>query len=66
MAGKARIDDEREELRERIESWTEVPLNLLGIVLLVALVTEFAADLSPAWRSRLILQRRFRGLHLRS
>lgn len=53
MAGKARIDDEREELRERIESWTEVPLNLLGIVLLVALVTEFAADLSAAWRSRL-------------
>jgi voltage-gated potassium channel len=47
------MSDEREELRERIESWTEGPLNVLGVVLLVVLVAEFAADLSPAWQSRL-------------
>lgn len=53
MSAKADVDNEREELRERIESWTDMPLNLLGVVLLVALVVEFAADLSPAWRGRL-------------
>lgn len=45
--------DEREELRERIESWTEVPLNLLGIALLVILIVEFSMDLSAEWESRL-------------
>ena len=53
MSGKADVDNEREELRERIESWTDVPLNVLGVVLLVALVVEFSADLSLAWRDRL-------------
>ncbi len=53
MSSKADVDNEREELRERIESWTDMPLNLLGVVLLVALVAEFSLNPSPAWRSRL-------------
>ncbi len=50
---KAREYDEREELRDRLESWTEVPLNLLGIALLVILTVEFLMDLSPEWQYRL-------------
>lgn len=42
---------EREELRERIQGWTEVPLNLLGLLLLVIIIMEFAADLPPTWDS---------------
>ncbi len=40
---------EREELRERIQAWTETPLNLLGLLLLVVLVVEFALDVPPGW-----------------
>jgi voltage-gated potassium channel len=42
---------EREELRERLQAWTETPLNVLGIVLLAVIVAEFALDLPPGWRS---------------
>lgn len=44
---------EREELRERLERWTETPLNLLGVALLAIIIVEFSADLSPAWDSAL-------------
>lgn len=50
---KASTDDEREELRGRIAAWMDVPLDLLGVLLLGILVVEFAADLSPAWGARL-------------
>ncbi len=49
------VRDEREELRERIASWTNAPLNVLSIVLLVVIITEFSTNLSPEWESRLAL-----------
>lgn len=47
------VPEEREELRERIASWTEVPLNLLAVALLAIIVLEFSVDLTPVWASRL-------------
>ncbi len=45
--------DERDELRERIEAWTNAPLNVLSIVLLAIIVLELSpAELSPVWQSR--------------
>lgn len=43
----------RDELRERLASWTNGLLNVLGVAMVVILVVRFAVDLSPAWTRRL-------------
>lgn len=53
MAREQEVQEEREELRERIDGWMKVPLDLLGIALIVVVVVEFSADLSPGWESAL-------------
>jgi len=53
MAREPGVQEEREELRERIDRWMKVPLDLLGIALIVVVVVEFSADLSPGWESAL-------------
>ena len=53
MTERAQVQDEREELAERIGSWTDVPLNILGVVLLGIIVVELSVELSPEWESRL-------------
>jgi voltage-gated potassium channel len=43
---------QRLELGERVQRWMEVPLALLGIVMLGLLIAEFGLDLSPKWTGR--------------
>ncbi len=49
----ARLQEESEELRERIASWTNVPLNVLSVVLLVVIIIELSVQTPPRWEGRL-------------
>ena len=42
-----RIDEERQSLLERLETWLETPLLILGLVWLILLVIELTGNLSP-------------------
>ncbi len=51
-ARAARRRRERGELRARLSAWLDLPLAVLGLVMLGLLVAQFALPLDPVWASR--------------